>query len=165
MVRLPTSILAASLVLAASVRAAGPASPFLSPALSGRSAPASGVTFAAGAGRYAFSSGTAWEVVDGAGRPLGLWVRGEGRLEWTTADAGAMKVYRENAGRVGGLVPPKGGPISARLEEALFLFTRAARPAGLPEPREGSAAEAPARELAAFLARWEDDAMKALIVV
>ena len=159
MVRLPTSILAASLVLAASVRAAGPASPFLSPALSGRSAPASGVTFAAGAGRYAFSSGTAWEVVDGAGRPLGLWVRGEGRLEWTTADAGAMKVYRENAGRVGGLVTPKGGPISARLEEALFLFTRAARPAGLPEPREGSAAEAPARELAAFLARWEDDAL------
>ena len=138
--------------------AANPADPFLSPVLTGRSTPAAGLAFAAGAGRYAFTTGTAWEVADGAGRPLGLWVRGEGRLEWTAGDAAAMSVYRGNADRVGGLDTPKDGPILARIESALVLFSPAATPAGLPEPRV-SAAVPPPGELSSFLGRWRDDTL------
>ena len=158
---LRTIVLVASVGLAAAAPAANPAEPFLSPALTGRSATATNLAFTAGAGRYAFPSAVAWEVADGAGRPLGVWIRGEGRLEWTTEDAGAMKVYRENAGRVGGLEAKKEGPIVARVEQALVLFSTAARPAGLPEFQEGAAGgEAPA-DLKSFLYRWKDDSLRA----
>lgn len=156
---LRTIVLAASVVLAAKAPAANPADPFLSPALTGRSAPATNLAFTAGAGRYAFTSAIAWEVADGAGRPLGLWIRGEGRLEWTTEDAGAMKVYRENAGRVGGLEAKKDGPIVGKVEEALVLFSVAARPAGLPDFQEGASGALASGDLRSFLDRWKADVL------
>jgi hypothetical protein len=150
-------VLAAGLVLAGAVRAASPADPFLKPALTGRSVPVAGLAFAAGAGRYAFASGTAWEIADGAGRPLGLFVAGKGRLEWATADRAAMKVYRGNADRAGGLSTPKDGPVVASFEEAVVLWSAAARPTGLPELTGASAP--PAEELVRFLDRWAWDVL------
>ncbi|MFN7986484.1 MAG: M1 family aminopeptidase [Thermoanaerobaculia bacterium] len=152
-------VLAAGLALAGEARAAHPAGPFLSPALTGRSVPAANLAFTAGAGRYSFASGTAWEVADGAGRPLGIWIRGKGSLEWSTDDAAAMKVYRENAHRVGGLGAKKDGPIVAKVSSALVLFSPASRPEALPEPRTGSVAPPPPAELDAFLERWKYDTL------
>ncbi len=152
-------VLAASVGLAATALASGPAEPFLVPVLSGRSAPAKDVVLISGAGRYAFSSGTAWEVVDGARRPLGLWVQGDGVLEWTTDDPAAMKVYRGNAGRVGGLDTPKDGPIVAKLTSALVLHSAAARPSALPELQPGEAPAAATSGLTSFLRRWKDDVL------
>lgn len=157
--RLQAMLLAASLGLAAAAPAASPADPFLATVLTGRSAPATGAAFTAGAARYTFTSGTAWEVADGAGRPLGLWFRGEGRLEWSTDDAAAMKVYRENSARVGGLDARKDGPIAAKLESALVLFSQTARPTGLPALQAGDPGAAPSAGFTSFLARWADDAL------
>lgn len=154
-------VLAASLGLAAAAPASNPSERFFAPVLTGRSVTAASVAFPAGAGRYAITNATVWEVADGAGEPLGIWIRGQCRLEWTTDDPGAMKVYRENAGRVGGLDARKDGPIVAQAEEALVLFSAASRPAGLPQFQDGPpGAPAPAA-LKAFLDRWKDDALPA----
>jgi len=150
-------VLAAHVALAATGAAATPADPFLAPVLTGRSVSAANLAFSAGAGRYAFTSGTAWEVADAVGRPLGFWIRGDGRLEWATEDTGAMTVYRENAGRVGGLDAKKPGPIVAEVSEAIVLYSPASTPPGLPEFQAGAAAAAPTRALVFFLARWELD--------
>lgn len=154
-------VVAGSLSLAATAPATNPADAFLLPVLTGRSVSSTGLVFTAGAGRYEFTSGTAWEVADGAGKPLGLWIRGEGRFEWSTEDAGAMKVFRENAGRVGGLDAKKDGPIVGKVEEALVLFSVASRPAGLPEFRGEAPEAAPPPPLKTFLDRWKDDALPA----
>ncbi len=150
-------VLAASVGLAAAASAASPADPFLSPVLSGRSTTAGNLEFTAGSGAYAFRQATVWEVADGAGRPLGLWILGEGRLEWKCDEAAAMKVYRENAGRVGGLDGKGTGPIVAEFKEALLLFSPSARPAGLPELQAAGTRVEPTPGLAPFLARWEND--------
>ncbi len=150
-------VLAANVALAATVAAATPADPFIAPVLTGRSVSAANLAFTAGAGRYAFTSGIAWEVADALGRPLGFWIRGDGRLEWTTDDTGAMTVYRENAGRVGGLEAKKPGPIVAEVREAIVLYSPTSTPPGLPEFQAGAAEAAPTRALVFFLARWEHD--------
>lgn len=153
------AFLAAAVGLASAAPGASPADPFLRLALTGRSMPAGGLSFEAGAGRYAFESGTAWEIADGAGRPHGLWIDGKGRLEWTADEPSAMRVYRGNADRIGGLSTPKDGPIVVKAAAAVVLWSEAARPEGLPEPGSGGGAEPPAKELARFLDRWAWDVL------
>lgn len=133
---------------------ADPVQPFRASALSGRSLSAAGVAFDAGAGRYALSAGTLWEMRSPDGRVTGFWFSGEGTLTWKAGDEAASRVYADNASRLGGLKGTKEGLV-APFAAAVFFLSEAGRP-DLPEP-QASGAPAPEAALREHLERFAED--------
>ncbi len=108
--------------------APNPVLPFREIGLSGKSTPAAGVFLELGKGRYEMASGRVWELVDGEGQWIGVFLDGPGRLTWKTGDAVAARVYARNARRVGGVEVGKDDALLASFEKGTLLFSEALRP-------------------------------------